>query len=355
MFGELPKLFDRNFAIGYFLPVAIFLIASFNLLSNFNLPSTLLLFTHKDVLLDTTLLGLVSWLCGILLLALNRDIYRFFEGYGILNPLRLFAGIERRSYKRLNLDLDRLKDYRKELDEKLININNELDRLNTDLLEPVNTSKQEKIKKAIVEATVRKESFYKENEKYKNMRAKLSQQKAERFPDNERWLLPTAFGNTIRAFEVYSRVIYGLDAIPGWERLLTVIPKDYRTLIDDAKAQTDFWVNFWLFSLIFLFEYITILLISHQYKFLWILPISILLAFITSFRARMAALEWGHYIKSSFDVFLPELYKKLELRHPLDREEERKNFARFSQTIIYRSKSSIHSRVIQKSKEKKED
>ncbi len=28
MFGELPKLFDRNFAVGFFLPVAIFLTLS---------------------------------------------------------------------------------------------------------------------------------------------------------------------------------------------------------------------------------------------------------------------------------------------------------------------------------------
>jgi hypothetical protein len=28
MFSELPKLFDRNFAIAYFLPVSLFLAAS---------------------------------------------------------------------------------------------------------------------------------------------------------------------------------------------------------------------------------------------------------------------------------------------------------------------------------------
>jgi hypothetical protein len=62
--------------------------------------------------------------------------------------------------------------------------------------------------------------------------------------------LPTRFGNAIRSFEVYSRIIYGLEAIDGWPRLLAVIPADYRQAIDDAKAQVDFWVNIWMGSLL---------------------------------------------------------------------------------------------------------
>ena len=63
------------------------------------------------------------------------------------------------------------------------------------------------------------------------------------YPDDEFWLLPTSFGNSIRAFEVYSRIMYGIDAIEGWSRLLAVIPTEYLEKINDSKANVAFWVN----------------------------------------------------------------------------------------------------------------
>lgn len=159
----------------------------------------------------------------------------------------------------------------------------------------------------------------------------------------------------MRAFEIYSRIMYGLDAIPGWERLLTVIPKDYRALIDDAKAQTDFWINMWFLSLLLALEYILILLLTQRYILIWVFPVAILSALFAAYRARIAAIEWGHYIKASFDVFLPELYTKLGFPHPLNRTEERSNLIRFSQAIIYRDELSLHDRALLESKENEED
>ena len=44
----------------------------------------------------------------------------------------------------------------------------------------------------------------------------------ENFPDDIEWVLPTRLDNLIRAFEVYPRVVYGLDSIPAWPRLQAV-------------------------------------------------------------------------------------------------------------------------------------
>jgi hypothetical protein len=63
------------------------------------------------------------------------------------------------------------------------------------------------------------------------------------FPDNENDVLATSVGNIIRAFEVYPRIMYGLDSIPGWPRLLGVIPEGYLRHAQDAKAKLDFCVN----------------------------------------------------------------------------------------------------------------
>lgn len=355
MFGELPKLFERNFAIGFLLPTAIFLVGSFELLEYSTFSDHLLTFVREDTFLGLSKIILLAWLFGILLLVLNRDIYRFLEGYGKLNPARILIYFERHYYRKIEKELA-------EANRELVKLNEQLSELNAqDSIDEqgfliVNNKqdfedKYHRINKKVVSNQERQEEIQKYLHKNLVRRIELSQKKAERFPDAEGWLLPTAFGNTLRAFEVYPRIMYGLDAIPGWERLLTVIPKEYRTLIDDAKAQTDFWLNLWFLNLVFAFEYIFLLISTQKLNLISLLPLTIFLSFITSYRARLAVVEWGHYIKAAFDVFLPELYEKLGFEQPCDRDAERANLVRFSQAIIYRSKSCVHNRSFPKSKE----
>ena len=60
----------------------------------------------------------------------------------------------------------------------------------------------------------------------------------------------------ISAFEGYSRVMYGIDAIPFWPHLSAVIPEDYQRSISSAKADVDFAVNLFYFSFMLLLEYL---------------------------------------------------------------------------------------------------
>lgn len=300
MFGKLPELFDRDFAIGYFLPTATFMVASLTLINRFGLlPKILDINTASqvDVLVGTTIIGLVSWLVSVFLLATNRDILRFMEGYGRLNPVRLFGAIEKRRYQKLQAA-------KSKLDNECLSCSSE---------------KQQLPKNLRLE------------------RIKLYQEAAEKFPDEEDWLLPTSFGNAIRAFEVYPRVMYGLDSIPGWSRLLGVIPEEYRSLVDSAKAQLDFWVNLWLLSLAVSVEYIGLAVYTHQARVLWFPLVAFSVVLIASSRATSSAIEWGELVKSSFDVFLPELREKLGFPSPATMDKERSLWQRFSQSILYRS------------------
>ncbi len=193
MFGELPKLFDRNFVIGYFLPFAAFLAVSavsIGLMGGFGLFPGLLTLSKADILVGTTIYGLVSWLGGVGLLATNRDIFRLMEGYKQFNPARLFAWIQKNRYRRLHRD-------RLSLDEQF----------------KCYRDRKEEVPQEL-----------------RNERNELMRREARQFPDQERWLLPTAFGNTIRAFEVYPRVMYGLEAIEGW------IP-EWGTVIEAINCQ----------------------------------------------------------------------------------------------------------------------
>ena len=304
MFSKLPELFDRNFATGYFLPVASFIAATLEIANKFGLLPVVQAASQTDILLGTTLIGLISWIGGICLLAANRDILRLAEGYGRFNPANMFKWRERRRYRKLREELSRL-------DEECL---------------PYISNQQELPSKLRLK------------------RNSLMQEAVERFPDEEHWLLPTPLGNAIRAFEIYPLVMYGLESIQGWNRLLAVVPEAFRELVDNAKAHVDFWVNLWLLSLVFTLEYGAVALYTRKIEALWIPFLSLGVALIAFSRATSAAVGWGNWVKATFDTFLPELYDKLGFSCPPIMEQERALWRKFSQAIIYREADLVPNR-----------
>lgn len=300
MFSELPKLLDRNFAIAYFLPVSLFMVVSAWLLNMAGYWSKIEVMLTGNTLFDATLAFFVAWILSILLLVLNREIYRFLEGYGDYNPLRIFENRTKQEFKK-----------------------------KVDRLEWLN----EEYSKASFTAELQKE------------RAKLLQELAESYPDKESLVLPTAFGNALRAFEVYPRVMYGLEGIDGWSRILTVVPKEYRELIDDAKTQVDWWVNLGVMSLALLIEFWVVVFSKWRLAPEWyitalniLIPLAIfaLLNWFLLWRATSAAIGWGDYIKSAFDIYRFALLESLGIDIPKTRDAEKVLWTRFSQAILFR-------------------
>jgi hypothetical protein len=301
MFGELPKLFDRNFVIGFFLPVAIFITFSILIINPYPFGSQVVAVLTTDLLVGTTALGLLSWVGGIVLLALNRDLYRIMEGYRKYNPLKLFGWMEQRRYQSKISELEKLDD---------------------------------EFRQCISSKT----EF---PTKSRTRRNELMRQLAEEFPDKEEYFLPTPFGNVLRSFEVYPRYMYGLEAIDGWGRLLAVIPKDYLELIDAARAQVDFWVNLGVVFILLQIEYIGLAFITGISLQWWVIILFIVLGTIAPMRATSAAREWGDFVKAAFDVYRFRLLESLGIDLPKSREEERKLWTKYSQAIIYRLPDSL--------------
>jgi hypothetical protein len=297
MFSELPKLFERNFAMAFFMPVIIFIGVSLLILEQYQF-SQILTTISSDTLIGVTLLGLGSWLGGIVLLASNHDLYRLLEGYGKYNPVRLLGGFQRRRFLRLQNRLKKL--------------NNEYRNAGSDFPAHKRTTRNKIIKVL-----------------------------AEHFPDDERWLLPTAFGNTLRAFETYPRVMYGLEAIDGWSRILAVVPEDYRKLIDNAKTQVDFWVNLGFLSVILIVEYLGIAIYANSIQAVWLFALIILSSLIAPYRAKRVAIEWGDLVKAVFDLYRFDLLKTMHVEWPESRDEERELWTKISQSIMYKMPSSL--------------
>lgn len=293
MFGELPKLFERNFAMAFFLPFLIFVGMVTEIASRFGQGAGLLTAMQTDLIVGATLFGVVSWLGGIFLLVTNRGLYRFLEGYGKWNPLKLIGGLQKKKYTQLLAEIENLDDQFRE----------------------------------------QKDKFPRE---LRDKRNQLMRQAAEYFPDREGLLLPTAFGNILRAFEIYPRIMYGIESIDGWSRILAVIPKDYRELMDNAKTQVDFWVNVGFLSFLLFLEYACLAIYTKSLGEWWIAALILLAAILSPHFAENSAVEWGDYVKASFDVFAPKLREALNINQPADRDDEEKQWTAFSQAIIYR-------------------
>lgn len=302
MFGELPKLFGRNFAIGFLLPVAVLIPVALLVVGSFDerlmdaLVRELNGLRANPSALGLTLFLFFLWLAGILLLALNIAIIQLKEGYGKWNPAVLWRSIE---FRRFNRHRTKLREFNREY----------VAGLSEDA--------------AVIRG--------------RNEEGELL---ASRFPDREDLVLPTAFGNTIRAFEVYPRVMYGLDSIPAWPRLLMVMTNEARELIETAKAQMDFWVNVWLLSLLIFAEYLLLVLLYGRAGNPWAL-LSLALALAASNRARAAAAEWGETVKAAFDVYLLDLRDKMGLEEDLDREAEKQQWNNVSVAMIFRREKSF--------------
>jgi len=306
MFGELPKLFGRDFVIAYFLPAVSFLAATRFVLEQFQISLSFLSFSSATVFRDLAMFGLAALFAAIILSVLNRAIIRTMEGYWPFNLGQYLNGYQKRRYARL--------------------------------------SKQEAL-------SDKQRQDYAAGEfprRLQNTRNKIKRKKAEQFPSKEYLILPTSFGNAFRAFETYPQALYGIDAIPGWYRLLAVVPNEYRVLMDAARGRVDLWANATFLGFLVTIEFLIAVIWSRVAtgslpgrRVLWIPFVTIVISFLAYRFARDAAIEWGHWVKSAFDLYLPALRKALEFTAPKTAGEERSMWSGFNKAVIYREASAM--------------
>ena len=182
MFGALPKFFDRTFFIGFFLPSSLLCAGIVSVSLAFG-------YVHSDVksfLAEKNIFGIalfivIVWLVSILLMALNRPLIRLLEGYGSLNPSKIFLLRKRRHFK------DRIEPL-------FIKLHQIVTARRSGGVEPV-----------------QEETFQMDLWRAVNS-----------YPESIDNVLSTRLGNVMRSYERYSDVVYGMEAIkahpavPGW-------------------------------------------------------------------------------------------------------------------------------------------
>ena len=304
MFSGLQKLFDRAFIIGFFIPALLFVLAVQEVFGRRPVLEAIVDGTETGTVLTGVALTLLFvWVIALLLVTANYFFYRLLEGY--LRPVSSLRSLKLRQLKQFNA-LQKQKD---SADDKCY------------------------------------------------ARALLASR--TQFPPSESEVMPTAFGNAIRAFETYPRDTYGVDAISIWLRLISVLPKDFRDQIGDGRSHVDFFVNIcFLSGVVFIsciarlltrvgellvqpqvFSAYSKLALEAFYTTETVSAIAIVAAAVSAvvsyYFATLLVPQWGELVKSAFDCYLPSLANQLGYTLPETDVERRRFWTEFSQLVLY--------------------
>ena len=304
MYGRLPSLSDARFWASYYIPALGFTLLTYRLLARFQhlptwLPDWFLSAQGRGDFWGLEIALALALAIAIALTMVHRSVLAFLKGEGRFNPWRLVGRIEHINHQQLLHQVDILEERMSAYEEQ---------------------------------GETPPQDFQKQR-----MRTLLFAE--QRYPERNLRLQPTAFGNVVRAFEAYPRIVYNMDSLSVWPRLLAILPSPVIRRLDSAKAQVDFWLNVWILSLHMLVGYAVITLLSLRIHWEWLPVLLIGLALHSAWQARMAAVDWGHHVKAAFDVYRHELRRRCGYGAPRSPAAERAFWAQYSEAVMYRHPS----------------
>lgn len=160
------------------------------------------------------------------------------------------------------------------------------------------------------------------------------------FPPDPDDLLPTRFGNALRAAELYAcdQRRYGIDAVFFWPRLYPLLPDALRTSLGAARASLEQMLV--VSSLSGLFALITAILggLLPLPPVVWppVLAGTSLLSLLAYRAAVSVAMSYGELIRSAFDTHRRALLSSIGLEPPGSLKEERELWKALGQQLYRR-------------------
>ena len=308
MFGSLTKLADKAFVVGFLLPTLMATLAFLYLFNDVD-PFREAYKTALSIkeFSELSVAAIVVWALASLLMMWSEWLYRFLEGY--VGPFNN-DGMRERARDRMAAAQADLKN------------------------------------KETLVADKRKTKTATDDETRAYLKA--LRDFFARYPVDAGLVLPTRFGNVLRAFETYPRAVYGVEAIPAWLRLQGVVPKEYAALVNDARSTVDFFVNGWFLAVVLGVTAIARIVfvlnvnccgqsaVEMDPKFTWIAALSFSAAWIAYGNAVATAITWGDSVKAAFDLYLPAMAAQLGYGVPKNENERRKFWDEVSSLFLYR-------------------
>jgi len=165
------------------------------------------------------------------------------------------------------------------------------------------------------------------------------------YPDIIGNVLPTKLGNVMRAYERYSDVVYGMEAIALWPRIFMVIPEEARTLFREGEALFQFDLNALVAGSVSFVVYFTIVAVAVQsgnpdelliaLRWSLIPVISALLAWFGWWQLPVAAGQRGEQVKAVFDLYRDKFAEALGLELPTAHKDEVSMWVLVSRRMTY--------------------
>lgn len=257
------------------------------------------------------MVAIMTIIIGFTLTALNTYILKMFEGYVKPFPFRFLYIKSRR--KHLQKAYNRMQ-HRDKLEEKV-----------------------RELKKYVKKDPAWKPVF----EEWKARHYKAAAEYGLSYPEDLDDVMPSRFGNTLKAAENYPGERYGFDGVQFWPRLVHVIDPKYKLSIDSTRNELSFLVNMAVLSAVFAFLCVLAIFISMwavtgagtnpgiylgfawltlKYLFLAVLGFGSCYFFYNA--SIFSVGSFGLMIRSSFDLFRLDLLKKLGVERPKDSIEE---------------------------------
>lgn len=274
--SDVAGVFSRYFVVGFFLPSFFWLLILSQTLTVEWLPEV---YEEAEPAAQILVLGGAALLLGLLLLGFNWQIYRAAEGYPLWNRR------DREPFRRICSYL--------------------VDRERT--------------------RYVRLRSARDDDTKPNDLRAYAASCLDREFPPYLANVLPSRFGNAIRAFESHAYKRWGLDTVAVWPRIEALLEEREAELNADARGEVAFFVNSLLLSavsgLILTADEIANEPLGWPAFLVYALPF---IAVYPLYRgASSAANRWGSAVRASTDLHRLTLYEKLGVRRPTSFDDER--------------------------------
>lgn len=163
------------------------------------------------------------------------------------------------------------------------------------------------------------------------------QQSAEqlRLYPRDKYLLPTRFGNGLKAAETYGKERFGLDTPTLWSELVTVAPESLRDQLDDSRTVLDFFVALTWLAILFGLSSIAVSAIEQSYSAMAIGLAAILTAPLF-YRGAVSSVSWYYSAMTALvNVGRLELAKHIGVSLPATLSDEKELWSAVTDYVVW--------------------
>jgi hypothetical protein len=290
--------FGSNFLVAAFVPSLSFTIICFIFFGPLFLPQDILdLFKSINLPSDYGQFGLALLTAIILsfsLSSLNIFILKILEGYVVLEHFPFLLSAQKKRERKMRKGFEQLKKK-----------TNRLDKLAGKCTSP---KLQDRYNHYI--------------EKITHNEIGLVTYHHYAFAADESEIMPTEFGNILKAAEYHSRNLYRIDAVPMWPRLVHLIDEVYYRGFEQSYNELSFLVNCMVLCLFFSFIslpvciYLGVIQSGRVWLYVSLMGFSFAAAYIFHRASLFSVGQYGDMIRGAFDLFRYKLLTALGQQMP---------------------------------------